>query len=50
MAGKSIKNKRKYKALKRKGMSKTRAAKIANAGKKGSRKGGRKSGRRRKHG
>jgi hypothetical protein len=50
MAGKSVKNKRKYKALKRKGMSKTRAAKIANAGKKGSRKGGRKSGRRRKHG
>ena len=26
MAGKSIKNKRKYKALKRKGMSKSRAA------------------------
>jgi hypothetical protein len=50
MAGKSVKNKRKYKALKRKGMSKTRATKIANAGKKGSRKGGRKSGRRRKHG
>jgi len=49
MAGKSVKNKRKYKALKRKGMSKTRAAKIANAGKNGSRKGGRKSGRRRKH-
>ena len=48
MAGKSIKNKRKYKALKRKGMSKTRAAKIANAGKSASRKGGRKSGRRRK--
>ena len=49
MAGKSIKNKRKYKALKRKGMSKSRAAAISNAGKKGSRKGGRKSGRRRKH-
>jgi len=47
MAGKSVKNKRKYKALKRQGMSKSRAAKIANAGKKGSRKGGR---RRRKHG
>jgi hypothetical protein len=48
MAGKSIKNKRKYKALKRKGMSKTRAAKIANAGKEASRKGGRKSGAKRK--
>ena len=45
MAGKSIKNKRKYRALKRKGMSKTRAAKISNAGKSASRKGGRKSGR-----
>jgi hypothetical protein len=44
MAGKSIKNKKKYKALKRKGMSKTRAAKIANAGKSASRKGGRKGG------
>jgi hypothetical protein len=43
MAGKSVKNKKKYRALKRKGMSKTRAAKIANSGKKGSRKGGRKS-------
>jgi hypothetical protein len=48
MAGKSIKNKRKYKALKRKGMSKTRAAKISNAGKSASRKGGRKSGGRKK--
>ena len=44
MAGNSIKNKKKYKALKRKGMSKTRAAKIANAGKSASRKGGRNSG------
>ena len=35
----------KYKALKRKGMSKTRAAKIADAGKSSSRKGGKKSGR-----
>ena len=43
MAGKSVKNKRQYKALKRKGMSKTRAAKISNAGKSASRKGGRKS-------
>ena len=41
MAGKSVKNKRKYKALKRKGMSKSRAARISNAGKKASRKGGR---------
>ena len=45
MAGKSIKNKSKYEALKRKGMSKTRAAKISNAGKSASRKGGRKGGR-----
>ena len=43
MAGKSVKNKDKYRALKRKGMSKERAAKIANSGKKGSRKGGRHS-------
>jgi hypothetical protein len=43
MAGKSVKNKPKYKALKRKGMSKTRAAKIANSGKSSSRKGGRKA-------
>jgi hypothetical protein len=42
MAGKSIKNKRKYSALKRKGLSKTRAARIANAGKSASRKGGKK--------
>jgi hypothetical protein len=53
MAGKSIKNKRKYKALKRKGMPKSRAAAISNAGKKASRKGGkrggRKSGGKRKH-
>ena len=47
MAGKSIKNKAKYRALQRKGMSKTRAAKISNAGKSASRKGGRKSGRKR---
>jgi hypothetical protein len=45
MAGKSIKNKDQYQALKRKGMSKTRAAKISNAGKSASRKGGRKGGR-----
>ncbi len=49
MAGKSIKDKSKYKALKRKGMSKTRAAKIANSGKAGSRKGGKRSHRGSKH-
>ena len=43
MAGNSVKNKSKYKALKRKGMSKTRAAKIANSGKASSRKGGKKA-------
>jgi hypothetical protein len=48
MAGKSIKNKPKYRALKRKGMSKTRAARISNAGKSASRKGGRKAGRKAK--
>ena len=45
MAGKSIKNKRKYKALKRKGMPKSRAAAISNAGRKASRKGGKRGGR-----
>ncbi|HET9622312.1 MAG TPA: hypothetical protein VFP84_13155 [Kofleriaceae bacterium] len=49
MAGKSVKNKRKYNALKRKGMSKTRAAKISNAGTAASRKGGRKGGRKASH-
>jgi hypothetical protein len=48
MAGKSVKNKKKYRALKRKGLSKSRAARIANAGKSASRKGGRKGGRRSK--
>jgi hypothetical protein len=38
-----IKNKKKYEALKDKGYSKTRAAKIANSGKEGSRKGGKHS-------
>jgi hypothetical protein len=42
MAGKSVKNKRKYSALKRKGISKTRAARISTAGKSASRKGGKK--------
>jgi hypothetical protein len=41
--GGQVKDRDKYKALKRKGMSKTRAAKIANAGKEGSKKGGRRS-------
>ena len=44
MAGRSIKNKRKYRALKRKGMSKSRAARIPNAGKSASRKGRKKKG------
>ena len=48
MAGNSIKNKKEYEALKRKGMSKTRAAKISNAGKSASRKGGRKGGKKSK--
>jgi hypothetical protein len=50
MAGRSIKHKAQYRALKRKGMSKARAARISNAGKTASRKGGRKAARRRKHG
>jgi hypothetical protein len=48
MAGKSIKHKKQYQALKRKGMSKSRAARISNAGKSASRKGGRKAARKRK--
>ena len=44
MAGSSVKDKPKYKALKRKGMPKGKAARIANAGKSASRKGGRKGG------
>lgn len=44
MAGKSIKNKRTYRALKRKGMSKSRAAAISSAGRSASRKGGRRGG------
>lgn len=47
MAGSSVKNKAKYRALKRKGMSKSRAARISNAGRAGSRRGGRQSARRR---
>ena len=39
----NVKSDKKYEALRRKGMSKQRAAKITNAGKKGSRKGGRNS-------
>ena len=48
MAGNSVKDKDKYRALKRKGMSKSRAARIANSGKAGSRKGGRNSSRSKK--
>lgn len=43
MAGNSVKNKKKYSALKKKGMSKERAAKLANSGKASERKGGRNS-------
>ena len=41
--GRATKNPREYRALRRKGMSKARAARITNAGKKASRKGGRRS-------
>ena len=41
--GKATKNPRQYRALRRKGIPKARAAKITNAGKKASRKGGRRS-------
>jgi len=43
-----VKNRRQYEGLRRKGMSKQRAAKITNAGKGGSRKGGRTSSKRRR--
>lgn len=42
--GSSVKDDKKYEALKEKGYSKERAAKIANSGKSGSRKGGKHSG------
>jgi hypothetical protein len=38
-----VKNRKQYEGLRRKGMTKQRAAKITNAGKAGSRKGGRTS-------
>ena len=41
--GRATKNPREYRALRRKGMSKARAARITNAGKKASRLGGRRS-------
>ncbi len=44
----NVKNDKKYEALRRKGMSKKRAAKITNAGKSASKKGGRKSSRKKK--
>jgi hypothetical protein len=43
----TVKNRKQYEGLRRKGMSKQRAAKITNAGKAGSRKGGQKAGKRR---
>jgi hypothetical protein len=46
--GAKTKNPRQYKALKRKGMPKVRAAKIANAGKSASKKGGSRSSARKK--
>lgn len=42
--GKATKNPKQYKALRRKGMPKARAAKITNAGKSASKKGGKKGG------
>jgi hypothetical protein len=45
MPGKQVKNWRKYHALRRKGMTKSRAARIANSGRGGGRK--RKKGKRR---
>lgn len=41
--GSSVKDDKKYEALRDKGMSKERAAKIANSGKEGSKKGGKRS-------
>jgi hypothetical protein len=41
--GKATKNPKQYRALRKKGLSKQRAAKITNAGKSASRKGGRRS-------
>ena len=43
-----VKGRKTYEVLRRKGMSKKRAARITNAGKKASRKGGRKGGRKSK--
>ncbi len=44
----NVKNDKKYEALRRKGMSKKRAAKITNAGRKASVKGGKKAGAKRR--
>jgi hypothetical protein len=41
----NVKNPKMYEGLRRKGMSKTRAAKIANAGRRGARKGGKRASR-----
>lgn len=46
----NVKNAKTYEGLRKKGMSKTRAAKIANAGKKAQKKGGKKGGKARKSG
>lgn len=46
----NVKNPKTYEGLRKKGMSKTRAAKIANAGKKAQKKGGKNSARSRKSG
>jgi hypothetical protein len=43
-----VKNRKQYEGLRRRGMSKQRAAKITNAGKAGSRKGGRRASRKRR--
>ncbi|HYE98415.1 MAG TPA: hypothetical protein VEJ18_05855 [Planctomycetota bacterium] len=45
MAGSSVKDKKTYHALKRKGLPKSRAARIANAGKGAKRRGGKRSSR-----
>jgi hypothetical protein len=44
----NVKNPKMYEGLRRKGMSKTRAAKISNSGRSAARKGGKKAGRKKK--
>lgn len=43
MPGRQVKNWKRYHGLRRRGYPKTRAAKIVNSGKRGSRKGGKRS-------